>query len=112
MGAQEVAEKPNDLEQLKRRFEEFQSLRTSRGRLPQALWKEAAEAAKRYGLNPTESSPFNFLNGAPGSALVRDKPLAIWGIGLAHERHSLMDARLTHTLIHQLDRSIAAVEFS
>jgi hypothetical protein len=43
----------NDLEQLKQKFEEFQSIRTSRGRLPEALWKEAAEAAKRYGLNPT-----------------------------------------------------------
>ena len=51
--AQEVANGPNELEQLKRRFEEFRSLRTSRGRLPPALWKEAAEAAQRHGLNPT-----------------------------------------------------------
>jgi hypothetical protein len=43
----------NDLEQLRRRFEEFRSVRTSRGRLPAGLWKEAAEAAKRFGLNPT-----------------------------------------------------------
>jgi hypothetical protein len=51
--AQEVGNGPNDLEQLKRRFEEFRNLRPSRGRIPQALWKEAAEAARRYGLNPT-----------------------------------------------------------
>jgi hypothetical protein len=52
MMAQQVADGANDLEQLKRRFEEFRSLRPSRGRLPQSLWKEAAEAAIRYGLNP------------------------------------------------------------
>ena len=51
--AQEVANGPNDLEALKRRFEEFRSLLTLRGRLPPALWKEAAEAAERHGLNPT-----------------------------------------------------------
>jgi hypothetical protein len=50
--AQEVTDEPNDVEQLKRRFEEFRSRRTSRGRLPQALWTEAGEAAKRYGVNP------------------------------------------------------------
>jgi hypothetical protein len=49
----EVTDGANELEQLKRRFEEFRSLRPTRGRLPQALWEEAAAAAKRYGLNPT-----------------------------------------------------------
>jgi hypothetical protein len=43
----------NELEQLQRRFEEFRKLRPSRGRLPAGLWKEAAEAARRFGLNPT-----------------------------------------------------------
>jgi hypothetical protein len=51
--AQEVADGTNGLEQLKRRFEEFRSTRTSEGRLPDALWKEAAEVAKQYGANPT-----------------------------------------------------------
>jgi phage-related minor tail protein len=46
MVAQEVANVSNELEQLKRRFEEFRSLRPSRDRLPQALWKEAA--GRRY----------------------------------------------------------------
>jgi hypothetical protein len=50
---QEAAVGANDLEQLQRRFEEFRNVRMSRGRLPAALWKEAAEAARRYGLNPT-----------------------------------------------------------
>ncbi|HEX4170461.1 MAG TPA: hypothetical protein VHZ55_33770 [Bryobacteraceae bacterium] len=50
---QEAADGADDLEQLKRRFEEFRSTQTSRGRLPDGLWKEAAEVAKRYGLNPT-----------------------------------------------------------
>lgn len=49
---QESAVGANDLEQLQRRFEEFRNLRPSRGRLPAGLWKEAAEAARRYGLNP------------------------------------------------------------
>jgi hypothetical protein len=43
----------NDLEQLKRRFEEFRGTRVSRGRLPEPLWKQAAELARHYGLNPT-----------------------------------------------------------
>jgi hypothetical protein len=43
----------NDLEQLQRRFEEFRNVRPTRGRLPAGLWKEAAEAARRFGLNPT-----------------------------------------------------------
>lgn len=51
--AQEAADGTGDLEQLKRRFEEFRSMQTSRGRLPDVLWKEAAELARRYGLNPT-----------------------------------------------------------
>jgi hypothetical protein len=50
---QETAVVTNDLEQLQRRFEEYRNLRPSRGRLPPALWKEAAEVAMRYGLNPT-----------------------------------------------------------
>jgi hypothetical protein len=44
---QEVADGTNELEQLKRRFEDFRSSRTSQGRLPQSLWKDAAEVAKR-----------------------------------------------------------------
>jgi hypothetical protein len=50
---QEAAVGANGLEQLQRRFEEFRNARTSQGRLPAGLWKEAAEAARRYGLNPT-----------------------------------------------------------
>lgn len=49
---QETAVSSSELEQLQRRFEEYRSLRPSRGRLPPALWKEAAEAARRFGLNP------------------------------------------------------------
>ena len=43
---QETAVGGSDLEQLQRRFEEYRSLRPSRGRLPTALCKEAAEAAR------------------------------------------------------------------
>lgn len=49
---QETAVGGSELEQLQRRFEEYRSVRPSRGRLPLALWKEAADAARRYGLNP------------------------------------------------------------
>jgi hypothetical protein len=49
----EAADGMDELEQLKRRFEEFRSAQRSRGRLPEALWKEAAELARCYGLNPT-----------------------------------------------------------
>ena len=51
--AQEAVAVENDLDQLRRRFEEFRSTRGSRGRLPEPLWKEAAELARHYGLNPT-----------------------------------------------------------
>ena len=51
--ALEGADSANDLEQLKRRFEEFRGTRMTRGRLPEPLWKQAAEMARRYGLNPT-----------------------------------------------------------
>jgi hypothetical protein len=73
--AQEVADGTNDLEQLKRRFEEFRSVQKLRGRLPESLWKEAAEAARRYGLNPTTRAlrlDYNRLKerlvAAPGAA--------------------------------------------
>jgi hypothetical protein len=44
---------PDDLEQLRRRFEEFRSTRSGHARLPEALWAAAAELARRYGVNPT-----------------------------------------------------------
>ena len=40
--ALEAAEETNDLEQLKRRFEEFRGTRMTRGRLTEPLWKQAA----------------------------------------------------------------------
>lgn len=44
---------PDELEQLRRRFEEFRNTRSGHARLPEALWAAAAELAKRYGVNPT-----------------------------------------------------------
>lgn len=49
----EAAEIPDDLEQLRRRFEEFRATRSGRSRFPEALWAAAAEAARRYGMNRT-----------------------------------------------------------
>lgn len=40
-----------DLEQLRRRFEEFRGTQTRRVRLPETLWQEAGKAAARYGVN-------------------------------------------------------------
>jgi hypothetical protein len=47
----EAAEIPDDLEQLRHRFEEFRVTRSGRSRFPEALWAAAAEAARRYGVN-------------------------------------------------------------
>ena len=44
---------PDDLEQLRRRFEEFRAARSGRSRFPETLWIAAAEMAKRYGVNRT-----------------------------------------------------------
>ena len=43
----------SDLEQLRRRFEEFRKTQPVRSRLPEPLWIAAAKLAKRYGLYPT-----------------------------------------------------------
>jgi hypothetical protein len=44
---------PDDVQQLRRRFDEFRNTQQSRSRLPETLWAAAAELAKRYGVNPT-----------------------------------------------------------
>ena len=49
----EAAEISGDLEQLRRRFEEFRATRFGRSRFPEPLWTAAAEVAKRYGVNRT-----------------------------------------------------------
>lgn len=42
---------PDDLEQLRRRSEEFRNTQSTRSRLPEPLW--TAELTKRYGVHPT-----------------------------------------------------------
>jgi hypothetical protein len=49
----EAADVQGELEQLRRRFEEFRNTRSGHSRLPESLWAAAAELAKRYGVNPT-----------------------------------------------------------
>jgi|SRR5579859_2124844 hypothetical protein len=51
--ASDVNDASGDLEQLRRRFEEFRSSQQGRVRLPEILWAAAAELAKRHGVNPT-----------------------------------------------------------
>jgi hypothetical protein len=41
----------DDVEELRKRFEEFRSQHQSRTRLPEELWRSAAEAAERRGMN-------------------------------------------------------------
>jgi hypothetical protein len=53
MAPESAADVPSELEQLRRRFEEFRNTRSGHARLPEALWAAAAELAKRYGVNPT-----------------------------------------------------------
>jgi hypothetical protein len=72
---QETGVGASDLEQLQRRFEEYRNLRPTRGRLPPALWKEAAEAARRYGLNPVAQTlrlDYNRLKKRMSAMAVRD----------------------------------------
>src|SRR3954453_16825079 len=49
----EAADVQEELERLRRRFEEFRNTRPGHSRLPESLWAAAAELAKRYGVNPT-----------------------------------------------------------
>jgi hypothetical protein len=48
---QEAMNGREDLEQVRRRFEEYRSTQAKRGRLPESLWTDAAKLAKRYGVN-------------------------------------------------------------
>jgi hypothetical protein len=51
--ASDASDLQNDLEQLRRRFEEFRNAQSVRSRLPDSLWAAAAELASRHGVNPT-----------------------------------------------------------
>jgi hypothetical protein len=51
--ASDAADFQGELEQLRRRFEEFRNTQPVRSRLPESLWAAAAELAKRHGVNPT-----------------------------------------------------------
>lgn len=51
--ATEASAVPEDLEQLRHRFEEFRKAQPGHSRLPESLWAAATELAKRYGVNPT-----------------------------------------------------------
>ena len=49
----DAADLHSELEQVRRRFEEFRNTQPVRSRLPEPLWAAAAELAKRHGVNPT-----------------------------------------------------------
>ena len=50
---QEAASYREDVEQLRRRFEEFRSTHAVRSRLPEELWAAAAKLARRDGIKAT-----------------------------------------------------------
>ncbi len=51
--AQQTTNRQDDLEQLRRRFDEFRNTQPLRSRLPEPLWAAAAELATRYGIHAT-----------------------------------------------------------
>lgn len=51
--AQEMEKTAEDLAQLRQRLQEFRQVRTTRGGLPEQLWQEATQAARRHGVNVT-----------------------------------------------------------
>jgi hypothetical protein len=51
--AQQMSNMQDELEQLRRRFDEFRHTQPLRSRLPEPLWTTAAELATRYGVHPT-----------------------------------------------------------
>src|SRR5258705_13189550 len=51
--AQQTTNMQDELEQLRRRFDEFRHTQPLRSRLPEPLWAAAAELATRYGVHPT-----------------------------------------------------------
>lgn len=51
--ASETAGIPDDLEQLRHRFEEFRKTQPAYSRLPGSLWAAATELAKQHGVNAT-----------------------------------------------------------
>jgi hypothetical protein len=51
--AQQTSNLQDELEQLRRRFDEFRNTQPLRSRLPEPLWAAAAELATRNGVHPT-----------------------------------------------------------
>jgi hypothetical protein len=50
---QEAEKAAEELEPLRQRLEEFRRTRAKRSALPEELWQEAAQAARRHGVNLT-----------------------------------------------------------
>jgi hypothetical protein len=53
----EAASYREDVEQLRRRFEEFRRTHAVRSRLPEELWAAAAKLARRDGIEATAQAP-------------------------------------------------------
>ncbi len=71
-GANDVQDE--ELEQLRRRFEEFRNSQPLRSRLPENLWSAAAELAKRHGVNPIARALHLDYSGLRKRALKQGRP--------------------------------------
>jgi hypothetical protein len=71
-GANDVPD--DELEQLRRRFEEFRNSQPVRSRLPENLWLAAAELAKRHGVNPIARALHLDYSGLRKRALKQGRP--------------------------------------
>jgi hypothetical protein len=67
----------DDVEELKKRFEEFRSRHQTRTRLPEELWRAAAEVAGRRGMNLVCRDPPAFCERTPTRKILPPLPRKI-----------------------------------
>jgi hypothetical protein len=72
--SQEPSKIPEDLEELRRRFEEFRYSQWVRSRLPESLWAAAADLARCHGVNPTARALRLDYTGLRKQAEKQDRP--------------------------------------
>ncbi|MFZ0591684.1 MAG: hypothetical protein WAM39_14555 [Bryobacteraceae bacterium] len=87
---------PEDLEQLRRRFEEFRATRSGRSRFPDSLWAAAAEMAKRYGVNRTTETAGMDAVELPPDDHAHARGVVLWS-GLPDRKGSSWARRIGHS---------------
>ena len=74
--AEKKAAVPDSVQQLGHQFEQFRSMRSGRGKLPESLWQSAAEQARQHGVNVVAQAlrlDYNVLKRRVGSVEQRQK---------------------------------------